>query len=87
MSAALLIGIPSKGRLQENAANYFARAGLVIQRARGERDYRGQFSGLDDVEVQFLSAGEIAGELARGGLHFGVTGEDLIAKAFRMRTI
>jgi ATP phosphoribosyltransferase len=78
MSAALLIGIPSKGRLQENAASYFARAGLTIQRARGERDYRGHFAGLDDVEIQFLSASEIAAELARGGLHFGVTGEDLI---------
>jgi ATP phosphoribosyltransferase len=76
--SGLLIGIPSKGRLQENTAAFFARAGLPIQRERGDREYRGSLNGLDDVEVLFLSASEIATELSRGGLHLGITGEDLI---------
>lgn len=76
--APLLVAVPSKGRLQENAAAFFARAGLDLVRSRGSRDYRGAFSGVADVEVLFLSAAEIVAQLASGGAHLGVTGEDLI---------
>lgn len=78
MKPVLTIGIPSKGRLQENTFAFFARAGLPIVQPRGARDYRGSVKGLEGVEVAFLSASEIAGELARGAVHFGVTGADLI---------
>ena len=44
-------GRPSKGRLQENAAAFFARAGLVFAQSRGARDYRGSLAGVPDVEV------------------------------------
>jgi len=77
----LLIALPSKGRLQENAFAFFARAGLALQQSRGARDYRGAIEGLKDVEVLFLSASEIARELASGGVHFGITGEDLIRES------
>jgi len=78
MKPALTIGIPSKGRLQENAFAFFSRAGLNIVQPRGARDYRGTVKGIDGIEIAFLSASEIAGELARGAVHFGVTGADLI---------
>src|SRR6185437_3011066 len=42
------------------------------------RDYRGTIIGLDNVEIAYLSAGEIASQLARGAVHLGVTGEDLV---------
>lgn len=74
----LTIAVPSKGRLQENAYAYFARAGLDIVQGRGARDYRGAIAGFTDVEVAFLSASEIVGQLASGGAHLGVTGEDLV---------
>lgn len=74
----LVIAVPSKGRLQENAANFFARAGLPVSQARGARDYRGSLAGLPDAEVMFLSAAEIVAQLASGGAHLGVTGEDLL---------
>lgn len=74
----LCIGIPSKGRLQENAFAFFERAGLAIIQPHGARDYRGTIAGLPGVEIAFLSAAEIAGELARGACHFGITGADLI---------
>lgn len=77
----LTIGVPSKGRLMENTFAFFARAGLPIVRPRGERDYRGSVSGLEGVEVAFLSASEIVGEMARGAVHFGVTGADLIGES------
>ncbi len=74
----LVLAVPSKGRLQENASAFFARAGLSLVQARGERDYRGAVAGVPDIEVLYLSASEIARELASGGAHLGVTGEDLI---------
>lgn len=74
----LTIGIPSKGRLQENAFGFFARAGLTIAQPRGARDYRGAVKELPGIEIAFLSASEIAGELSRGAVHFGITGQDLI---------
>ena len=76
--APLVLAVPSKGRLQENAAAFFASAGLEFVQGRGARDYRGAIAGLPGVEVAFLSASEIVGQLAAGAAHFGVTGEDLV---------
>jgi ATP phosphoribosyltransferase len=78
MTAPLVLAVPAKGRLQENAENFFARAGLALSKPRGARDYRGAIAGLDGVEVAYLSAGEITGQLAQGAVHLGVTGEDLV---------
>jgi ATP phosphoribosyltransferase len=74
----LILAVPSKGRLQENAAAFFARAGLVFTQSRGARDYRGTLAGVPDVEVVFLSASEIVNQLAQGSAHLGITGEDLV---------
>jgi ATP phosphoribosyltransferase len=76
--SALILAVPSKGRLQENAAGFFARAGLVFSQTRGARDYRAALAGVPDVEVLFLSASEIVNQLASGAAHLGVTGEDLV---------
>src|SRR4051812_37761742 len=78
MSAPLVIAIPSKGRLQENAGAFFARAGLALVKPRGARDYRGTITDLPGVEVAYLSSEEIALQLAQGAIHLGVTGEDLV---------
>ena len=73
-----VLAVPSKGRLQESAAAFFARASLELVQGRGARDYRGAIAGLPGVEVAYLSAAEIVGQLAAGAAHFGVTGEDLV---------
>ena len=78
MSAPLVLAVPAKGRLQENAEGFFARSGLQLVKPRGARDYRGAVAGLDGVEVAYLSASEITTQLAQGAVHMGVTGEDLI---------
>ena len=78
MGAPFVLAVPSKGRLQENAEAFFARAGLTLSKQGGARDYRGTIAGLDNVEIAYLSASEIASQLARGMVHFGVTGEDLV---------
>ena len=75
---SLVLAVPSKGRLQENAAAFFARAGLTLAPGRGVRDYRGTLAGIEGVEVAFVSAAEIVGLLASGQAHLGITGEDLI---------
>jgi ATP phosphoribosyltransferase len=80
-NAALVIAVPSKGRLQENANAFFARAGLALSQEGGAREYRGVIRDLPGVEVLYLSASEIVARLAAGECHFGVTGEDLIREA------
>ncbi|MEJ0095866.1 MAG: ATP phosphoribosyltransferase [Methylocella sp.] len=74
----LVLAVPSKGRLQQNAAAFFARAGLDIVQSGGARDYRGSVAGLKNIEIAFLSASDIVAQLASGSVHMGVTGEDLI---------
>jgi ATP phosphoribosyltransferase len=78
MSGPLVLAVPAKGRLQENAEAFFARSGLNLIKPRGARDYRGAIAGLDGVEVAYLSASEITTQLAAGAVHLGVTGEDLV---------
>ncbi|MGE0338956.1 MAG: ATP phosphoribosyltransferase [Xanthobacteraceae bacterium] len=79
--SALILAIPSKGRLMENANAFFARAGLSLVQGRGGRDYRGAIPELPDVEVAYLSAGDIAASLAQGSVHIGITGEDLVRES------
>jgi ATP phosphoribosyltransferase len=78
MSTPLILAVPSKGRLQENAEKFFARAGLELVKPRGAREYRGAIKNLDGVEIAYLSAAEITTQLAQGAVHLGITGEDLI---------
>jgi ATP phosphoribosyltransferase len=81
MSAPLIVAVPAKGRLQENAEEFFARAGMKLVKPRGARDYRGAVAGMPGVEVAYLSASEIADALAQGTIHLGVTGEDLLRES------
>jgi len=81
MTDPLVLAVPSKGRLQENAAAFFARAGLKLAQNTGARDYRGKLVGVPGVEVRYLSASEIAAQLASGAAHLGITGEDLIRES------
>ncbi|HEX4860636.1 MAG TPA: ATP phosphoribosyltransferase, partial [Rhizomicrobium sp.] len=74
----LTLAIPSKGRLQEQAGEWFADAGLALKKTSGARGYRATLAGLPDVDVRLLSASEIAASLIAGDVHLGITGEDLI---------
>lgn len=76
--SALVFALPSKGRLQEQALAFLSDAGLHLNQARGARDYTASFDGVDDVAVKLLSASEIADELHTGGVHMGISGQDLL---------
>ncbi|KQZ15716.1 ATP phosphoribosyltransferase [Mesorhizobium sp. Root554] len=72
------LAIPSKGRLREQALEKLAAAGLAVSLPEDERKYRARIEGRGDIEVMFLSASEIAGELGQGAVDLGITGEDLV---------
>src|ERR1700732_5349510 len=78
MSTPFVTAMPAKGRLQENAEAFFARAGLELVKPRGARNYRGTIADLPGGKVPYLSAPQLAQLLAQGTVHFGVTGEDLL---------
>ena len=74
----LTIALPSKGRIKDGTVEIFERAGLGVISIGNDRSYRGRLEGVDGVEIAYLSASEIARELATGTVDFGVTGEDLV---------
>jgi ATP phosphoribosyltransferase len=76
--SVLTLGIPSKGRLMEQAQGLLEKSGFVIERLGTDRGYRGKIIGLDQVEVAFLSASEIAAHLRDGKIDAGITGQDLL---------
>ncbi|MGH6865800.1 MAG: ATP phosphoribosyltransferase [Methyloceanibacter sp.] len=76
--AALSIGVPSKGRLKDQAASLFEQAGLALRTKGHERGYRGTIEKLPEVEVVYRSAADLVHQLKAGRIHLGITGEDLI---------
>lgn len=74
----ITIGLPSKGRMKDDASAIFEKAGMKIVAVGNDRSYRGRVEGFEDVEIAFLSASEISREIGNGTVDFGVTGEDLV---------
>jgi ATP phosphoribosyltransferase len=77
----LVLAVPSKGRLMDQAIERFAAAGLTLNRTGANRGYRGVIEELGSTEIAFLSASEIAGQIKSGSVHLGITGEDLLREA------
>ena len=76
MADVLRLALPSKGRLQEQVTSWLQDSGLKL--LAGARDYGGAIAGEPGVEIKLMSSAEIAGALAAGDVHFGITGEDLL---------
>jgi ATP phosphoribosyltransferase len=74
----LRIGIPSKGRLSELAAQLLADAGLSFRRSE-----RSLFARCRDmpVEITFLRTDDIPVLTAEGAIDLGITGADLVAES------
>ncbi len=75
MSDNLRIGIPSKGRLADAAAELLVEAGL-----RFRRQERSLFARVRDmpIEITFLRTDDIPVLCAEGAIDMGITGGDLI---------
>ena len=78
MSELLVIAIPSKGRLKEQAEAWLSDCGFRVEIDGGARGYTASLKGLPNAEVRLLSASDIATALDSGEIHLGVTGEDVI---------
>ena len=74
----ITLALPSKGRLKDQSLEVLANAGLAVSLPDDERKYRARIEGRDDIEIAFLSASEIAGEIGQGKVDLGITGEDLL---------
>jgi ATP phosphoribosyltransferase len=74
----LILALPSKGRLKEQTDAWLADCGFAVQAAGGARGYRATIDKLPGVQVQLLSASDIAAAVEAGEVHLGITGEDLI---------
>ena len=72
------IGLPSKGRLKENAISFFNDNGLRILQSEKERNYFGTIEKKSNVKVIFLHAKEIIQRLGDGTLDIGISGLDLL---------
>ena len=74
----LLLGLPSKGRLKEQAEAWLSDCGLGLQIQGGERGYRASIDGAPGIEAPLLASSEIAAALEAGDVQLGVVGEDLL---------
>ena len=66
MSEPLVLALPSKGRLKEQAEAWLADCGFTLTASGGARGYRAAIDRLPDVQVQLLSAADIAVALDAG---------------------
>jgi ATP phosphoribosyltransferase len=78
---SIIVAIPSKGRMKEDAVACLAKAGLEVLPSKDARAYRMQVKGRENIEVALMSASEIARELVAGSIDLGVTGEDLVRES------
>ena len=74
----LILALPSKGRLKEQCDAWLADCGFPVLASGGARGYRASLDRLPGVQVQLLSASDIAAAVDAGEVHLGVTGEDLL---------
>ncbi len=77
----ITLALPSKGRLKDDCIALLAKAGCTVEISATGRAYRGKMSGAFEADIVFLSASEIASQLAAGTVDLGVTGEDLIRES------
>ncbi len=78
MSENLRIGVPSKGRLSELAAELLAEAGINFRRQ--ERTLFARVSGLP-IDIIFLRTDDIPVLCSEGAIDLGITGSDLISES------
>jgi ATP phosphoribosyltransferase len=78
MSENLRIGIPSKGRLADSAAELLIEAGLAFRRQE-----RSLFARVREmpIEVTFLRTDDVPVLCAEGAIDLGITGGDLVEEA------
>ena len=78
MKDLITIGLPSKGRLKDEAILFFKDQGLKILQSEKERNYFGTIENKTNIKIIFLHAKEIIQRLGDGTLDAGISGLDLL---------
>ena len=78
MKNTITIGLPSKGRLKENAISFFNNKGLKILQSNKERNYFATIENKPNLKIIYLHAKEIIQRLGDGTLDIGISGLDLL---------
>jgi ATP phosphoribosyltransferase len=81
MSEGLILAIPSKGRLKDQAEAWLADCGLPLASGVAARGYQGRLEAMPEIRVRLAPAADIAAALIAGEIHLGVTGEDLLRES------
>lgn len=71
------LSLPSKGRLESDALEFLAAAGLRVLRPN-PRQYQAEVPALADLGVIFQRPGDIVVSVRQGSVDFGLTGLDVI---------
>ena len=78
MKNFITIGLPSKGRLKDNAIAFFKNKGLKILQSNKERNYFATIENKANIKIIYLHAKEIIQRLGDGTLDIGISGLDLL---------
>jgi len=81
MKNIITIGLPSKGRLKNNAISFFNDKGLKILQSNKERNYFATIEGKPNLKIIYLHAKEIIQRLGDGTLDIGISGLDLLKES------
>ena len=71
------LSLPSKGRLEIDASEFLAAAGLKIFKPN-PRQYQAELPALPELGVIFQRPGDIVVSVRQGSIDFGITGLDMI---------
>ena len=74
---AIRLSLPSKGRLESDALDFLAAAGLRVARPN-PRQYQAEIPALPGLGVLFQRPGDIVVSVRQGSVDFGITGLDVI---------
>jgi ATP phosphoribosyltransferase len=77
MNQPIRLSLPSKGRLEVDALDFFAETGLRVFKPN-PRQYEAQVPALPELGIIFQRPGDIVVSVRQGSVDFGITGMDVI---------
>jgi len=77
MSGPLIMALPSKGRLHDQAIDFLNDCGFGVRKSGDGREYVARLSGIEGVSIIYFRPDEIPARVDLGDAHIGLTGEDL----------
>jgi|TARA_B110000211_G_scaffold190680_1_gene217249 ATP phosphoribosyltransferase len=81
MKNIITIGLPSKGRLKDNAIAFFNNKSLKIKQSNKERNYFATIENKPNIKIIYLHSKEIIQRLGDGTLDIGISGLDLLKES------